>query len=166
MKKIFIAIASVVTATAVYAASTTITVPANTSSNLFTVNQSGYGKITSIIAGNANPSGTVTLSLWDNSTASLWITNPAYSSIVSYATNYILSWTNYFGVVNSWTNFSLANYTNSVAATSNAIPFKATITVPAAGSIVLNPVSYIFDTGAWITNSSSSNATITVNFTQ
>lgn len=147
------------------AASVSMTIPGNTMTNLLSVNN-GSLKVTQLIL-SAPTSGGVTIQAIDNSTNSVKRINPAYTNTLSYVTNLVTTWVNYFGVTNTMTNTALVDVTNNpVAAVTNTI--SPTITASTAGntSTTFSGVSYYFNYGLWITNTSPSNAAVTVTYQQ
>jgi len=93
--------------------------------------------------------------------ASTWYTQ--------YATNLISSWTNYYGVVNTVTNYTLVTATNTFnGATNNYnIPFQ--VSIPTNSVSKFDQATYTFGYGLWATNAvapGSGPATITIVYTQ
>ena len=166
MKKLILSLFALVIAASTYGATVSYTVLTGTATNVLALNQSGFSRVTSVAIANANASGAVTLNMYDSPNATFVLTNAAYANIISYATNYVVFYTNYFGRTNGWTNTMLVDVTNTVAASTNVLQPKATFTAPALGTLVVNPVSYGFEYGIWVTNTSLSNAVITVTYTQ
>lgn len=91
-------------------------------------------------------------------------TTLAYSNVLSYLTNYIVTYTNYFGVLTtnsggtqlagsafSGTNWTLVDITNSVASATYNLPSVAVATA-ANVPLVLNPVNITFYRGISFTN--------------
>ena len=91
---------------------------------------------------------------------------PAYTNTVSYATNTIVRWTNYFGVVNSWTNIALVDLSNTVASTTNNYPRKAVVSTLANTTTTVSPTYSVYDNGLWVTNYTASPATVTIQYRQ
>jgi hypothetical protein len=166
MKKLILSLFALVIAASTYGATVSYTITNAAAVNVLALNQSGFSRVTSIAIANTNAAGAVTLSLYDSPNATFAITNQAYTNIISYATNYVVFYTNYFGRTNGWTNTMLVDITNAVPATNYILQPKATFAAPALGTLVVNPVSYGFEYGIWVTNSSLSNAVITINYTQ
>lgn len=100
----------------------------------------------------------------DAPTNSLTYVNPAYSNTVSYATNYVTSWTNYYGVVSSTTNTALIDVANqAVASTTNSYPYIS-IAASAGTTVNYSGVNYYFNRGIWATNNSGGVATVTITY--
>lgn len=146
-----------------FAASTTVTIPAGGFTNVVYPNN-GNIKATQFIL---SAGGTATsVSVYDTTTNSTVLVNPAYTNIVSYATNVPVYWTNYFGVVNGWTNVALVSVTNSVAASTNPAPVRFSASAIANSSFRADSVNYYFYNGMWATNTGSGTATLTVTYQQ
>lgn len=163
MKK-FIIIAGLICSLAlgVYAANQSISIASGVMTN-FPIN-SGSVKITQILISSPGTNYSTNIQFIDTYTNWLLYTNAAYSNTLTYATNYTLSWTNYYGVVNSWTNYTLVDLTNNlVPASTNIFPIRITTSIPTNSSLKFDSVNYYFQSGLWITNSGpgSINATIT-----
>lgn len=164
MKKYLISLFAGVGMVASAAFTTTVTVPPNTFTNLLSLSGSGYAIVTSaaITANSTNAS----VSFYDTTTNSLTYVVPAYTNITSYATNWVQTWTNYYGVTNSWTNISLVDVTNSVAASTNNYPVKIAAAALANTTTVLNPLYATFESGIYVTNTSTGIATVTIQYRQ
>src|ERR1700676_4182924 len=62
----------------------------------------GSARVTQIIAvSQAGVTNTASFQLIDAPSTNLLYTNAAYTNILSYGTNYVSTWTNYYGVTNS-----------------------------------------------------------------
>lgn len=167
----------------------TQTIPVGGFTNLITTFNNAPIKVTQIIV--VTPTATNTSGLLiDTPTNQLTFISPAYTNIVSYATNYVSNltgsgtpyagytylaqWTNYYGVVQSIstnlstagvavTNLFLVDATNIVAASTNLYP--ARVGVGAAynnNPAVFSGVNYYFQQGCWFTNTSTGTAQITL----
>jgi hypothetical protein len=114
----------------------------------------------------------------DAPTNALSFTTVAYSNIVSYATNYVLVWTNYYGVLQSnnyvggqlLTNWQLVDITNSVPSATYAYPIRLGVAAAGNTTATYGPINtsvgslngYYFDYGIWVTNTSTGTNLITV----
>lgn len=166
MKKILVILFALLLTLSIKAAlSTTVVVPANTMTNLVNLSGSGHVIVTAYVVTSTNATA-VTASLMDTPTNVLAYVVPAYTNITSYATNWVQTWTNYYGATNSWTNYSLIDITNSVAQSTNNYPVRIALTAAANTSAVLNPTYTVFDSGVWVTNSSAAAATVTIQYRQ
>lgn len=148
------------------AASTiTVVVQPGTMTNILSNLQSGAAIVRSFtLAANGTNAAVV---LYDTPTNQLVWTNVSYISSTSYATNYILTWTNFMGATNSWTNLTLVDITNTVTGSSNNV-YAARISGAALASTttIINPLYTVFENGIWATNTSSGVATVTIQFLQ
>lgn len=159
MKNILISLVlgvSIITASAL---SVTTVVQPNTMTNLLTGFNQPFKLTQVIITANTNNASVLMV---DSITNALTYTNAAYTNILSYATNYIATWTNFYGTTNSTTNIALIDITNSVAATTNSYPVRLGIAAVANASAKFDQVNYYFNNGIWATNTSSGIATITI----
>ena len=81
-----------------------------------------------------------TITLYDNDSASS--TNrvrQAYTITTQYSTNVVMSFTNFTGVVQSYTNTVLATVNTTVAAATNQARRVFTFTLPANGTVTFTP---------------------------
>lgn len=141
-----------------------VLIPAATATNLTLV--PGAAKITQIIA-SCQGTNLSTFYIYDSPSNSFLYTNSAYSNILSYATNYVNTYTNYYGVTNITTNLNLVDITNSVAATTNTFPLRISASIPSNSvATIFSGVNYYFTSGAWATNSGSGAVTLTVTYQQ
>ena len=101
----------------------------------------------------APAAGSPVLTFIDSPTNQLTYTNSAYTNRISYATNYITSWTNFYGVAQSTTNIALVTTTNAVSASTNLWPVRFVTAVPTNTTVVFTGVNYYFESGMWVTNS-------------
>lgn len=164
MKKLITALSVIGLAAASYAASVTVTIPANTITNVLTANN-GNVKVTQFVLA-ATTSTNTAVSVYDSTSSTLTYVNPAYTNIVSYATNQTILWTNYFGVVNGWTNVMLVDVPNVVAASTNSYPVRFGAAATGGTSFRADQVNYYFYNGIWATNTSSGTAQLTITYTQ
>lgn len=90
---------------------------------------------------------------------------PPYTNTVSFLTNQITSYTNYFNVVNTYTNLVQLDATNNlVPLATNAIQPTVIAGSAASASTSFGGVNYNFHTGCWITNAGSGAAAVTITF--
>lgn len=107
-----------------------------------------------------------TLSIYDSPTNSVLYTNAAYTNILTYVTNYVSVWTNYYGRTNTVTNSaSLVDVTNSVAGTTNTYPLRVVESVGTNVSATVNG-SFLFQNGISVSNGSGSTLTISATYQQ
>lgn len=147
---------SLVTASAF---TTSVTVLPNTMTNVFPLTQ-GSATISQVIV--TAQTNIAQVLFVDTYTNSLVYSNGAYNVRASYATNYINTTTNFYGVATSTTNLALIDYTNTVAASTNNFPQRFTLASTSGGSAVFPALNSYFDNGVWVTNMSTNTATITV----
>jgi hypothetical protein len=150
MKKFILSVLFGLSVSAFAANTITVSVPPLTATNLFSLlNSQGYAKVTaiSVTAGTTNTAVT----FFDNTTNSLVFTVPAFTNYISYATNFVQTWTNYFGATNYWTNISLVQISNYNAAATISVA-KNTVSAIASTTTTLSPTAYIFENGIWVTN--------------
>jgi hypothetical protein len=127
----------------------------------------GYGKVTYMVV---SASSNLTATVYDmpTNTPTLFI-NPAYTNIVSYATNYSYPYTNYYGVSNNITySNAIVDVLTGVAATTNNWPARLSFNVASNASVTVDGLGYTFLYGMWITNTSPAGATgtFTVTYTK
>lgn len=123
---------------------------------------SGYALVTSVSMA-ANATNTV-VSLYDNNNANFVRTNAAYTLTTSYATNQIVCWTNYFLATNCWTNITLIDVSSTVAAATNSLAPKVSVSSAASTTTTMSPVAYVFNYGIWATNTSDGIGTLTITY--
>lgn len=149
----------------VKAATTSLTIAAGVMTNLITLNN-GSVKVTQFVL---TSTGTNISSIQAIDTYTNWLkyTNSAYTNILTYGTNLVVTWTNYYGATNTVTNSgSLVDITNSVAGTTNTFPVRVILATPTNSSTRIDNVNYYFNDGIWITNTGSGNANVTITYQQ
>lgn len=127
-----------------------------------------YAKVNQVIL-TATTATNATVVFYDNYTNLTYRIQQPYTNTVSYATNIVTSWTNYFGVVNTMTNLALVDNTNNVVGLStNTIPAVMTLSTAASTSTTFDGlgVNYYFHTGIWVTNTGSGAAAVTITYQQ
>jgi hypothetical protein len=120
----------------------------------------GSGYINQVII--TAPSNIAQVAFIDTPTNALTYTNAPYTGRYSYATNYISSWTNFYGVAASTTNIALIDATNTIAATTNTYPVRFTLSSTSGGSAAFPALNSYFASGVWATNLSTNTAIITI----
>jgi hypothetical protein len=158
------------------AGTATVTVLGGTMTNLFsfTPNQ-GSVLVKQVIVSPATGVVPQLLSLVDTPTNLLVFTTLAYSNKVSYATNYVVVYTNFYGVVtsnnwyqaavgNTYTNYELVDITNSVPQATNNYNVRFSVGVVSnSPPIVYSAINQYYDNGIWVTNAAASgSATVTI----
>lgn len=165
MKKIFLLSLSLITSVAVYGASISFTVPANTTSNLnASLIPSGPIRVTQVIASSDGTHSAAAI-LVDNPSGVLTNYVPAYTNLTLLYTNYVSLYTNYFGVTNYFTNIAQVTITNSVSAVTNPAPVRYSLLVP-TNSSVSSSGNYFFYQGLTITNGGNGTGTYTITYQQ
>lgn len=92
--------------------------------------------------------------------------NTAYTNYTLYATNYITTWTNYYGATNSVTNVALIRAENSVAAATNALTPVFYAAAATNTSTEYTGLSAVFSRGIVVTNTGSGPITLSIGYTQ
>lgn len=159
-----------------HAGTAAVTVLAGTMTNLysFTPNQ-GSMLIKQMILAPASGTAPQTLSFVDTTTNLLVYTTLAYSNKVSYATNYVNVWTNFYGLAqsNTWyqaaggvvtTTYQLVDITNSVPQATNNYNIRFSVAIPTnSPPLIYNAINQYYDQGVWVTNSAANgSASITI----
>lgn len=164
MKK-FISIISLATLLSLQASAVTValTIASGVATNI--IPGFGSAKITQIIASTTG-TNTATFNIFDSPTNQFLYTNAAYTNIISYGTNYVTTYTNYYGVTNSFTNLALFDASNTNAASTNFYPLRINVTAPSNSVTRLDNVNYYFINSPWVTNLGSGNITLTVTYQQ
>lgn len=109
---------------------------------------------------------TATLMLYDNNTNSYSNSIPAYTISTSYATNWIQTWTNYYGLTNSLTNISLIDVLVTNAATNIALNADYIWSAPTNTTINFNSLNNRFQKGLLVTNqNANASATLIITYT-
>jgi hypothetical protein len=139
------------------ALSTSLTLANGAFTNFPYLNQGG-AKLTQIIV-SSSTTNVVKLSFVDTATNSLTYTIPAFTNVLTYATNVSKVYTNYYNVVttNIWTNalVDLSNYVASVTVTNN-MPLNIQINTNTTSKF--DAVNYYFLQGVWVTNGTGTSA--------
>ena len=109
-----------------------------------------------------NTAAALTLLLIDAPSTGFTYTNASYSSLsISGPTNLVTTYTNFFGVVESWTNKVIGYATNTVAASTNNYPYVLNLVVPANTTQIFTPDGVVqFMRGVLVTNSTNANITL------
>lgn len=128
----------------------------------------GAARVTQVIAvSDSGVTNNASFQLLDAFTNWLAFTNVAYTNIITYGTNQVSSWTNFYGVVNSVTNTNIVDVANTVAATTNFFPARIQGSAPTnGGSIKFDNVNYYFSDGVWGTNTGAGKVTLTLTYQQ
>lgn len=154
-------VASLMTFGVVAQQSASVTIPANGFTN-FTINPGQLLVVGMVI----NSAGSNTLQFVDTPAKTLLWTNSSFVYTGTYVSNVVTTWTNYYGVTNSYTNNALVRYSITNATTTNSWPVRLTTAATASGLQNLTPLNVAFDYGLFITNSGPTNATVTISYVQ
>lgn len=166
MKKLISVIgALVIAAGSVHAATVSKTIAAGVFTNLLTASPSGSLKVTQFVL-TATATNNAAFSAVDTYTNNLTYTNPAYVVYSSYQTNYITTYTNYYGVTNSFTNVAMVDYYVTNSAVTNAYPIRFTATAITNTTSIFDGVNYYFQNGLWVTNTGNGPLTLTITYQQ
>lgn len=125
----------------------------------------GSATISQIIV-TATTATNVSVNIVDTPTNVLTYVVPAYTNSIQYATNYITSWTNFYGVAQSDTNIALITTNVAVASVTNNYPVRLSIAALASTSSTFSGVNYYFNNGVWLTNTGSGTAAVTITYRQ
>ena len=159
MKKLLISALLGISVLSASAFTTSVTVLPLSFTNAFPINQ-GSAYLTQVII--TAPTNIAQVLFVDTYTNSLTYTNASYNVRASYATNYINTWTNFYGTVQSTTNIALIDITNTVPATTNNFPQKFTVASTSGGSATYPAINAYFVSGVWVTNMTTNTAIITL----
>lgn len=164
IKNIIVALLASLSITTVSAAplNRTVTILPNQFTNLLaTLPSNGGAQITQfIVTGTTTNAGRIRV--FDSPTNSMTYSNASYTIPFTYATNYITTWTNYYGVTNSFTNIAIIDTTTTVAAATNLYPMRFFGVTGTNQSTVFDG-TYTFINGLWATNESvGGSVTVTI----
>jgi len=149
------------------AATVSVTVPATVMTNF--PNITGSVRVTQVIVSAAATNYSTNFQFVNTYTNWTFFTNSAYTNISSYGTNYTWTYTNYYGVTNTYTNSqpTLVDFSNSVAASTNAFPVVLVGSVASNGvAVTYTGMNTLFNNGLWVTNAGPGSATFTINYQQ
>lgn len=102
--------------------------------------------------------------IYDCPTNVFMFTNAAYTQPISYATNWISTYTNYYGYTNSITNVALIDTTITVASNVNWYPLRFVGQAGTNSSATFNG-SWVFNRGIWATNATIGGGVVQVQIT-
>jgi len=168
MKKLLISTCVALALTfSVQAATTSFSVTSGAVSNISLLLGTGAKLSQIVLTSSSTTTGKAVL--YDTTNIGLTNVVGAYTTITSYATNYVTTYTNYYGYTNSLTNISLVDITNSVAATTNALTPILTLTAPTNSTVTYSSLGVLFQNGITISNATSPGVgtiTGTITYTQ
>lgn len=146
----------------VKAATVAVTIPAGVMTNLF-VPSGGSVLVTSVMA--VSPvNNTTAFAMYDTPTNATTYIQAAYIGVSSSQTNYITTWTNYYGKVNSFTNVAQLEVTNTVSSITNAYPLRLQANLLTNSTVTFPLVNYYFQNGLWVTNTGVGAVTVNITY--
>jgi len=88
---------------------------------------------------------------------------PSYTNTVSYATNYVYFWTNYWGATTLTTNIALVDLTNNlVVGSTNTFPVRLIAGASGSSTYKIDQVYYNFINGVVVSNTTPATVAVTV----
>lgn len=147
----------------VKAASITVTLLNGAATNLSVANQINAPVVVTTVLLSANTTNS-SVQFLDAPAMALTYTIAAYTNTLTYASNVISSYINYFGATNTTTNLQAVTtvLTNAAVTTNFQTRFQASAL--ASTTYTIDGANYNFNNGVLITNNSSGIATITINY--
>jgi len=164
MKKLFFSLFVAGSVLSINAASVTAsyTIPPLASTNLPTL----LGGSLTLNSATIQATNVSSLNVYDWYTNVFFQTNQAYIQTTSIVTNYITIYTNYYGATNTWTNKVLLDYTNTVAAVTNALPVIFAWSAASNTTVQFQNLNARFQDGFSCTNTSANTFILTLQYTQ
>lgn len=168
MKKILLSIAFGLGLVASgYSATISLQVQNGTMTNLLTV-YNGTVKVQQIVVSSAsstvNANNVQFIDTITNQFA--LVSTNAYTNTFEYATNLVVSWTNYIGTVNSNTVLATVIATNTIGGFTNVYPVRLVATATTNTATIYSGVNYYFNNGIWVTNGGGAAANVIITFQQ
>jgi hypothetical protein len=165
MKKYIVSLLALAATTVVVNASSfSLTSAANTLTNVLGTVVSGPVKIlqVSVTTGAQGLTNAPFYDMVTNSQVNIFTyTNAAYTNQVSYPTNLVWTYTDFWTHVTSLTNLVLVDIVSTNAATTNFYPVRLALSA-AAGTTYTVSGNFYFMNGMWFTNTSQGTVTLTV----
>lgn len=138
----------------------------------FTVPVAGATNVPPLINGSAlvkqlivtGTTNTTVLQVFDAPGTATSFVTPSYTNFTYYVTNYVTSYTNYYGVVNAFTNLAEVDTNTIVPQTTNSYNVRLYV-----GGLTNSSVyngSWYFSSGVLFTNVSTAPAVVTVSIVQ
>lgn len=170
MKKYILSIlAGLAVSSVAHAAQYTMVVNSGTFTNILTplngTFYNGAAKVTQVVITPLVVNSNSIIGLVDTPTNSFTYLNPGYTNTVTYATNIVTYWTNYFGVVNSNSFVGIVDASNAVPSSTVAYPYRLTGAANYGTSTTFSG-TYYFNNGIYATNSGQGAASVTITFQQ
>jgi hypothetical protein len=163
MKKLILSLV-LVASTSVFAATTFTTNLATTAG--FIIPGSQAGSVLSYVLLSSDSTHTGSALLFDSPGNWTTQTNAAYSYNSVYATNYITTWTNYYGATNSITNLALVTVSNYTAAANVSLTPKLSLSIGTNASAQYTGLNIEFRSGIVVTNTSGGTIGLTIGYVQ
>lgn len=165
-KKVGLILASISFASVMMASITiTVTIPPSTATNvLYGISPGGPLIVKqAVLTGTSN---NTSVTVYDAPTNTFSYTNASFVSVITYPTNVISTWTNFFGYTNTVTNVALVDVPITNAVTTNTYPQKIALSASAGNSTIQNNMSTYFESGVWATNTATNTGVLTITFIQ
>lgn len=148
------------------------TLSVNALSYTFSVPVAGVTNVPALVNGSAllkqlvvtGTTNTTVLQVFDAPSTAVTYVLPAYTNSSYYITNYTTVYTNYYGVVNAFTNLAQVDTSTAVAQTTNSYPIRLYV-----GGITNSSVyngTWYFSSGLLFTNVSAAPAVVTISIAQ
>lgn len=160
-KKLIAFIAATGLISSVFAGSQTWTISNGICSNIL----SAPVKVTAITI-QSSTTNTTSVAFIDAPSTVLTNIVGSYSVITLKGTNFINSYTDFWGNATSITNFSLIHETNTVAAQTNTFPTRFNLTSGTNSQSRVDNVSYFFVNGLTVTNNGAGPVTLNLTYQQ
>lgn len=144
------------------AVSVTYTLAANGVTNVFT----SPVKLTQVLIQGTNVSASVNTWFFDAPSTVLTNVVGAYTNTLTYGTNFVTTWTNFWGGTNSVTNIAIVEVSNPVIASTNTYQIRLAPVGTGTTLTKYDNVNYYFVNGLTITNSGTGTATIGITYQQ
>lgn len=168
MKKILftIGLIGLIGFASVRAVTTTITLNGAAVTNIATLAGGSFTLLQATVTAPANSNVFLTIYDAPAGNTNYKYTVGAYSNIVTYATNYITSWTNYYGYTNYLTNIAIVDVTNNNNSATATYPLVYIWNVNTNLTTTYQGLNTFFKQGMLITNNNNAAAVITLQYTQ
>jgi hypothetical protein len=172
MKKLLLICLIAASLSAQAAQTFTFVINAGTSTNLFPSFNNPVKVTQAAISSGASSQGNATIydaptntPIWAwQAGVPLWAyTNAQFTNVISYATNYYVYYTNFYGVTGySYTNKALIDVTNLVAQSTNYYNAWLYLAAGTNNTVTYVNLSAVYANGIWATNSGTGPATVTL----
>jgi hypothetical protein len=163
MKRLYLSLVSVFVAASVHAATVSLLVAPASMTNIFM----GSALISQIYwTSSATGSSNSYVTIVDTPTNLLTYVQSPYTNTLTYATNYVWNYTNYYGIATTNTNFAIIDIPQTVAQSTNNYP-SASFAAASGTTFNANNPNMLIKYGLWATNTSAANCpgTLTIVYT-